>query len=62
MSAYDLETILKKWKRGDLTTEMAIGQILLQLQLLSKRVGDLEKKVNGYGGERPSSQSAASGK
>ena len=60
MSAYDLETVLKKWKRGDLTAEMAVGQILLQLQHLSGRVGNLEKKILLE--ERPSSQSASSGK
>ena len=29
MSAYDLDTILKKWERAELSTEQAIGQILL---------------------------------
>ena len=42
MSAYDLDTILKKWGRADLTTEQAIGQILLLLQSISQRVGRLE--------------------
>lgn len=59
MSAYELETVLKKWKKGDLSTEQAVGQILLQLQLLSGRVGVLEKRMLE---ERPSSQSAPPGK
>lgn len=42
MSAYDLDTILKKWERGELSTEQAVGQILLQLQSLTQRVGRLE--------------------
>lgn len=42
MSAYDLETIVKKWERTELTTEQAIGQILLLLQSISDRVGQLE--------------------
>ena len=56
MSAYELETVLKKWKKGDLTAEQTVGQILLQLQLLSGRVGVLERKMLE---ERPSSQSAS---
>ena len=42
MSAYDLDTMLKKWEREELTTEQAIGQILLLLQRISQRVGRLE--------------------
>ena len=42
MSAYDLDTLLKKWEREELTTEQAIGQILLLLQTVSHRVGRLE--------------------
>jgi len=42
MSAYDLETILKKWERDELSTEQAVGQILLLLQSISYRVGRLE--------------------
>ena len=59
MSAYELETVLQKWKKGDLTAEQAVGQILLQLQLLSGRVGDLEKRMRE---ERPSSKSTSPGK
>jgi hypothetical protein len=42
VSAYDLETILKKWERAELSAEQAIGQILLLLQGISKRIGRLE--------------------
>jgi hypothetical protein len=42
MGAYDLDAILKKWERDELTTEQAVGQILLQLQGISERVGRLE--------------------
>ena len=42
MSAYDFETILKKWERDELSTEQAIGQILLVLENLMQRVGRLE--------------------
>ncbi len=42
MSAYDLDTVLKKWKRDELSTEQAVGQILLILQNIMHRVGRLE--------------------
>lgn len=42
MGAYDLEKIVKKWERAELSTEQAVGQILLLLDSLSKRVGRLE--------------------
>ena len=42
MSAYDLDTMLKKWEREELTTEQAVGQILLLLESISQRVGRLE--------------------
>lgn len=42
MSAYDLDTMLKKWEREELSTEQAIGQIMLLLQSISHRVGRLE--------------------
>lgn len=42
MSAYDLEMVLKKWERGELSTEQAVGQILLLLKSISQRVGRLE--------------------
>ena len=42
MSAYDLDTMLKKWEREELSTEQAIGQIMLLLQSISHRIGRLE--------------------
>ena len=59
MSAYELETVLKKWKRGDLTSEQAVGQVLLLLEALSVRVGNLEKKMLQ---ERPSGTKPLQGK
>ncbi len=43
MGNYALSDIIKRWERGKLTTEQAIGQLLLSLQELSTRVGMLEK-------------------
>jgi hypothetical protein len=45
MSAYDMGSLLNKWERGTITTEQAIGQILLLIQGLSQRVGNLEKRM-----------------
>ena len=45
MSAYDMDSLLNKWERGTITTEQAIGQILLLIQGLSQRVGNLERRM-----------------
>ena len=45
MSVYDLQHIIKLWERDKLTTEQAVGQIILHLQSLSKRVNALEKQA-----------------
>lgn len=45
MSAYNLDTVLQKWERGELTTEQAIGQILLLLRSVTERVGQLETQL-----------------
>jgi hypothetical protein len=44
MGTYPLETLIRKWGLGELTTEQAIGQILLILQNLLRRVEVLEGK------------------
>lgn len=44
MSSYNLNQLIKKWTKEELTTEQAVGQILLQLQTLSARTGTLEKR------------------
>ncbi len=48
MGAYSLESVIQKWEQGKLTTEQAIGQLLLLVQSLSARVGVLEQQ-----GKRP---------
>ena len=54
MGKYLLEDVLKKWARGTLTPEQTIGQVLLLVQDLSARVGQLEKAAekqrNGQSG------------
>lgn len=43
MGTYELDTVIKKWKRGDLTVEQAVGQMLQLLELMSHRIGRLER-------------------
>jgi hypothetical protein len=46
---YALPELIKRWEREQLTTEQAVGQILLWLAALAKRIAKLEAnqwKVN----------------
>lgn len=45
MSTYDLNRMIEMWGLEKLTAEQAIGQIMLHLRSLSKRVGDIEKNM-----------------
>jgi hypothetical protein len=45
VSAYPLETLLRQWARGDLTTEQAIGQILQILAKLHEKVRVVENRL-----------------
>ena len=45
MSAYPLETLLRQWARGDLSTEQAIGQILQVLAKLQDRIQEVENRL-----------------
>lgn len=45
MSHYDLSQLLKKWEIAALTPEQTIGQILLNMQVLSSRIGEVERKL-----------------
>ncbi len=44
MSAYPLKDVIKLWGAEKLTQEQAIGQILLLLQGLQKRLDELERR------------------
>lgn len=48
MGHYGLDGIILAWKKGTLTTEQAIGQILLLLQEFDRRLSRLEEQ-NGHG-------------
>jgi hypothetical protein len=45
MSAYHLDELLQKWEKGELSNEQAIGQLMLQSQALSERMGTVEKRL-----------------
>ncbi len=58
MSSYNLNQLIKMWAQEELSTDQAVGQMLLQMQALSARIGELEKRLeqnrkeNGKKGER----------
>ena len=43
MGTYTLEEVVRRWTRGDMTTEQVVGQTLLIIQDIAKRLGVLEK-------------------
>ena len=45
MGMYSLDEVMKRWRKGELTAEQAIGQVLQMIQNLSQRVGNLEHRV-----------------
>jgi hypothetical protein len=48
MGTYGLDGVIAAWERGKLTTEQAVGQILLLLQELDKRVKSAEHRLERY--------------
>jgi hypothetical protein len=54
MGTYPLETLIRKWGLDELTCEQAIGQILLILQKLVRRVEALEGRRGGANRKRSS--------
>jgi len=55
MSQYDLSQFIKLWAQERITSEQAIGQILLQLQTLTERMKVVEQQVR-YVGTGPSGE------
>ena len=43
MGSYTLDEVIKRWTRGDITMEQVVGQTLLIVQDIARRVGTLEK-------------------
>lgn len=48
MGTYGLEGVIRAWEREELTTEQAIGQILLLLQELEERIHGIERRLERY--------------
>jgi len=46
MGTYSMEGLLTAWKTEKLTTEQAVGQVLLLLQILERRVAELEARLS----------------
>ncbi|GAB4541670.1 MAG: hypothetical protein Kow0063_32710 [Anaerolineae bacterium] len=44
MGSYNLDELITLWEREKLTTEQAVGQILLILGSLSQRIRELERR------------------
>jgi hypothetical protein len=45
VSTYPIESLLRQWARGDLTTEQAIGHILQHLSSLQERIQEAENRL-----------------
>ena len=45
MSKYDLNQLITMWQKENITSEQTIGQLLLHLQALSERIGELEIRL-----------------
>jgi len=56
MSQYNLSQFIKLWAQEKVTTEQAIGQILLQLQSITERVKAVEQQLR-YTGAASSGES-----
>jgi hypothetical protein len=50
MGTYGLEGVIRAWEREQLTTEQAIGQMLLLLQELEERMHRIERRLERYVG------------
>ena len=44
MGSYNLDELITLWEREKLTTEQAVGQMLLILRTLSQRLRELERR------------------
>ena len=45
MSTYDLDDLLRRWERGDLTAEQALGYLLQNVMTLSARLTAAERAI-----------------
>lgn len=49
MGAYSIDELLQRWGQHDLTPEQVIGQMLLLMQELRRRVEELEQRMRPEG-------------
>lgn len=61
MTPHDLSNLIRLWEQERITTEQAIGQLLLQVHSITERVVKLERARPDafYGSSRSSSGSEA---
>jgi hypothetical protein len=45
MSTYDLHELLRRWARGELSAEQAIGHLLQHLTNLANRLAESEQRI-----------------
>ena len=48
MGTYGLEGVIRAWEQEQLTTEQAVGQILLLIGELKEQIQNLERRLEGY--------------
>ena len=58
MSQYNLQQFIKLWAQEKITTEQAIGQILLQIQELSERLRAVEQRARSGTAAAPGEENA----
>lgn len=46
MSHYELQQLIRMWEQEKLTSEQVVGQILLHLQAITVRVGQVEQQLD----------------
>jgi hypothetical protein len=50
MGTYGLEEVTRRWQQGRLTTERAVGQILLLLRVFEERLREMERRLGPESG------------
>jgi hypothetical protein len=48
MGTYDLSEVIQAWEQERVTTEQAVGQILLLLQEMQERICSVEYRMERY--------------
>lgn len=48
MGTYGLKNVIRAWEQEQLTTEQAIGQVLLLLQEIEERLCAIERRLERY--------------